>query len=235
MSLSVSTSRLSNWTTTRSGIVARSSGAMSMSGAAVTSMPPQWMREVAREAVDPGAELQPALPVARGRAWCRRGAGAAARARPGRRELCRGPARAVAATAHRLRRRRRRIPRRTGRPSRSVPARPGGSGPTPDPGTIRRPSSRSRCDRPVAGPPPRPQPGHAGRRVAGAALVVRRGRHPDRRWRSGAAPTSADRAGRFGRPCPPRILGAGERRGRPGPPAWAGRSRAAPSRPRVRG
>ena len=43
ISLSVSTSRLSNWTTTRSGIVARSSGAMSISGAAVTSMPPLWI------------------------------------------------------------------------------------------------------------------------------------------------------------------------------------------------
>ena len=43
ISLSVSTSRLSNWTTTRSGIVARSSGAMSMSGAAVTSIPPEWI------------------------------------------------------------------------------------------------------------------------------------------------------------------------------------------------
>ena len=43
ISLSVSTSRLSNWTTTRSGIVARSSGAMSISGAAVTSMPPEWI------------------------------------------------------------------------------------------------------------------------------------------------------------------------------------------------
>ena len=43
MSLSVSTSRLSNWTTTRSIIVARSSGAMSMSGAAVTSIPPEWI------------------------------------------------------------------------------------------------------------------------------------------------------------------------------------------------
>ena len=43
MSLSVSTSRLSNWTTTRSTIVARSSGAISMSGAAVTSIPPEWI------------------------------------------------------------------------------------------------------------------------------------------------------------------------------------------------
>ena len=43
MSLSVSTSRLSNWTTTRSTIVARSIGAMSMSGAAVTSIPPLWI------------------------------------------------------------------------------------------------------------------------------------------------------------------------------------------------
>jgi hypothetical protein len=43
MSLSVSTSRLSNWTTTRLSIVARSIGAMSMSGAAVTSIPPEWI------------------------------------------------------------------------------------------------------------------------------------------------------------------------------------------------
>jgi len=43
ISLIVSTSRLSNWTTTRPGIVARSSGAMSISGAAVTSMPPVWI------------------------------------------------------------------------------------------------------------------------------------------------------------------------------------------------
>ena len=43
MSFIVSTSRLSYWTTTRPGIVARSSGAMSMSGAAVTSMPPEWI------------------------------------------------------------------------------------------------------------------------------------------------------------------------------------------------
>ena len=64
MSLSVSTSRLSNWTTTRSGIVARSIGAMSMSGAAVTSIPPAVDRQVAREAVDARAELEPALPVA---------------------------------------------------------------------------------------------------------------------------------------------------------------------------
>ena len=43
MSLSSSTSRLSNWTTTRSFIVARSIGAMSMRGAAVTSIPPEWI------------------------------------------------------------------------------------------------------------------------------------------------------------------------------------------------
>jgi hypothetical protein len=43
MSLSVSTSRLSNWTTTRSTMVAFSIGAMSMSGAAVTSIPPEWI------------------------------------------------------------------------------------------------------------------------------------------------------------------------------------------------
>ena len=43
ISLRVSTSRLSNWTTTRPGMVARSSGAMSISGAAVTSIPPEWI------------------------------------------------------------------------------------------------------------------------------------------------------------------------------------------------
>ena len=43
MSLIVSTSRLSYWTTTRPGIVARSSGAMSISGAAVMSIPPMWI------------------------------------------------------------------------------------------------------------------------------------------------------------------------------------------------
>ena len=43
ISFIVSTSRLSYWTTTRSFIVARSIGAMSMSGAAVTSIPPEWI------------------------------------------------------------------------------------------------------------------------------------------------------------------------------------------------
>ncbi len=43
ISLIVSMSRLSYWTTTRPGMVARSSGAMSISGAAVMSMPPVWI------------------------------------------------------------------------------------------------------------------------------------------------------------------------------------------------
>ena len=43
MSFIVSMSRLSNWTTTRPGMVACSSGAMSTSGARVTSMPPTWI------------------------------------------------------------------------------------------------------------------------------------------------------------------------------------------------
>ncbi|KRT62510.1 MAG: hypothetical protein XU10_C0026G0023 [Chloroflexi bacterium CSP1-4] len=43
MSFIDSMSRLSYWTTTRPGIEARSSGAMSTSGARVTSMPPTWM------------------------------------------------------------------------------------------------------------------------------------------------------------------------------------------------
>ena len=81
ISFSSSTSRLSNWTTTRSCIVARSIGAMSMSGAAVTSIPPEWMRQVAREAVDPGAELEPALPVGQPDRARRRAPAAAAPAR----------------------------------------------------------------------------------------------------------------------------------------------------------
>jgi hypothetical protein len=43
ISFSVSTSRLSYCATTRFGIVARSSGAMSMSGAPVISIPPEWI------------------------------------------------------------------------------------------------------------------------------------------------------------------------------------------------
>ncbi len=43
MSFIASTSRLSYWTTTRPGMLARSSGAMSTSGARVMSMPPTWM------------------------------------------------------------------------------------------------------------------------------------------------------------------------------------------------
>ncbi len=43
ISFIASTSRLSYWTTTRPGIVARSTGAMSMSGEAVISIPPLWI------------------------------------------------------------------------------------------------------------------------------------------------------------------------------------------------
>src|ERR1700704_4137517 len=38
-----STSSLSNWTTTRPGMVAGSTGTMSISGSPVTSIPPTWM------------------------------------------------------------------------------------------------------------------------------------------------------------------------------------------------
>ena len=62
MSLIVSTSRLSYWTTTRPGMVARSSGAMSTSGAGGDEHAADMDRQVARQAVDAGAQLQPALP-----------------------------------------------------------------------------------------------------------------------------------------------------------------------------
>ena len=62
MSLMVSMSRLSYWTTTRPGIVARSRGAMSMSGDPGHEHAADVDRQVAREAVDAGAQLQPAVP-----------------------------------------------------------------------------------------------------------------------------------------------------------------------------
>ena len=183
MSLSVSTSRLSNWTTTRSTIVARSIGAMSMSGAAVTSIPPEWIE---RWRGKPSIRAQNSSQRSQSREADRRAAAglrAAARARSGRPTTgsCRGA----------LRRRdgRRRIPaRRAARAVRRAvlpPARGGGSS-WPLSGSIRRPSmsggatSRS-ASAWIARPAARPQPGDARRRVARAALVVRTAARPDRR------------------------------------------------------
>ena len=154
-------------------------------------------REVAREAVDPGAELEPALPVATARPSTRRAAGAAAPARPGR------PSEWAAAAPWSARRGAGGSQRSAGRAGRSRDpsvARGGGSS-WPLSGSIRRPStsggatSRSAIGL-VAGPAARPQPGDAGRRVARAALVVGPAARPDRRRRLGRALPHPDRPSR---------------------------------------
>ena len=188
MSLSVSTSRLSNWTTTRSGhrrplerrdVDERRRG---------HEHPARVDAQVAREAIDAGAELEPALPVGQADRAAAAGLRAAARARRGRPTSGRPPAAA----------RRRPGPapprpsvwvggaggsQRSGRPSRSVRAarrlqharlrvdpppvdRPRRAGARAVPGRRRSPS------RDLA------QPGDARGRVARAALVVGRARRP---------------------------------------------------------
>ena len=95
ISLIVSTSRLSYWTTTRSGIVARSSGAMSMSGAAVTSMPPEWMErwrgKPSMRAQNSSQRSQSERPPVRPCAPARAGGSGSTRATPHDRVRC-GPA-----------------------------------------------------------------------------------------------------------------------------------------------
>ncbi len=168
MSLSVSTSRLSNWTTTRSGIVARSIGAMSMSGAAVTSMPPLWIE---RWRGKPSMRAQNSSQRSQwltGRPWSRRGPAAAAPARRGRRRVAVdgsiAPAGGAAAPSIdgrpepvRLARRRQRSGRAPGRPA-----------------TARVDGIEPIAVGVVARAPAGPQPGDAGRGVARAALVVGR-------------------------------------------------------------
>ena len=159
ISLSVSTSRLSNWTTTRSGIVARSSGAMSISGAAVTSIPPRVDATGGAGSRRSGRRTRASAPSRRGRPSAAAGCGAA-------------PARPATEDA------RRRRSQWFGRPSLSgPPLRPrGGSSSRPLSGSIVRPSIERRRDgrpcRPGSRSAARPQPGDAGRRVARAALVV---------------------------------------------------------------
>ncbi len=172
-------------------------------------------REVAREAVDPGAELEPALPV--GEADGRAAAGL-------RRRLRLDP-------CHRRRSRRRRVP--AGRPPEPVRSalraawwRFELAALRVDPAAV----DELRRDQPVgvrlvAGPAARPQPGDAGRRVAGAALVIVATTGPDRRRRL-RAPSHIPTGG------PPRRP-PGARRTvavRSGPPASAAGARAAPSR-----
>ena len=217
---------------------------MSMSGAAVTSMPPQWMREVAREAIDPGAELQPALPVAQ----ADRRAAAGLRRRLGLDAGDRRVARRPATTHRRTSTAARWIP--VVRPSqrlsvrRAAAARPGHS---PDRSAGRRPAPAARAGR----APPRsrsPSPLAARRRSPACPRdppsSSGRAAAPDRRPRRQlvreycptAAPDGADRR------CRLRLLGGllggvfivpepGERLAvRSGPPAPAAGARAAPSR-----
>ena len=179
ISLSSSTSRLSNWTTTRSGIVARSIGAMSMSGAAVTSMPPEW---IDRWRGKPSIRAQNSSQRSQSQRSCVRAA-----QRLGRR--LRLHARDLGAA-----------PRPGPSPASAAPAGPSGTaGRAGRSGAAAARACRSpgRSSRPwtsaggsellplsrVAGPAARPQPGHARRRVAGTALVVVPAARPDRRRR----------------------------------------------------
>ena len=161
MSLSVSTSRLSNWTTTRSTIVARSIGAMSMSGAAVTSMPPEWIDrwrgKPSIRAQNSSQRSQWDRPTVEPPRACGGGSGSI---RATELEFA-----GVGGASH-----------IDGRPRRSV-LRGGGSG-MPSGQVHRDARRRRRPEDPVAGPATRPEPGHARRRVARAALVV--GRPPRR-------------------------------------------------------
>ena len=154
--------------------------------------PARMDRQVAREAVDPGAELEPALPVATGPRSSRHGPAAAARARSGdrdgggtwsparRRRIPAGRAAELVGGALRAARRRLEL-----------------AALRVDPPAV----DERRGDEPVrvrlvAGPPPRPQPGDAGRGVAGATLVVVAATRPDRRRRLGAPSHIPDRDGR---------------------------------------
>ena len=124
-------------------------------------------REVARKAVDPGTELEPALPV--GELACRAAECLGLRfrldSRHGRRFLL-APSRAAGGDGG---------SQRLGRPSRS--AWRGGGSTWPLSGSIAPTIHEAGGDQPlpvrrVARPLPRPQPGDARRRVAGPALVV---------------------------------------------------------------
>ena len=186
MSLIVSTSRLSYWTTTRSGIVARSSGAMSMSGAAVTSMPPLWIErwrgKPSMRAQNSSQRSQSRQADGRPPRACRRRARARSRAtelglpRSRARQAGRGPAGRAAA----LRRRaasssaqpmRSAVP---GRAARARPRAPGRRSPARRSQSAAAPAGRvrgaSRVPRPV-----RSQRTLAGE-SPGPALVVRSGR-----------------------------------------------------------
>ena len=113
-------------------------------------------RQVAREAVDPGAELEPALPVGQ----ADRGTAAGLRGRLG----------FDARDRARVRRGRRRVPhRRSPEPVRLARGRQRHAMVR-----IHRHRAGWRPEDPVPRPAPRPEPGHARRRIARAALVVGR-------------------------------------------------------------
>ena len=235
ISLSVSTSRLSNWTTTRSVIVARSSGAMSMSGAAVTSIPPLWIErwrgkpsiraqnssqrsQSERSLVDPPSGLRRRLRLD------------ARHATSGRRL---GPSPPSAAPAG-----------PSGSAGPADPSARGGGSTWPLSGSIwpdprRAPAARADRVPPRSPSPSRPQPGDARRRVAGTALVVVASRPAGRTAATPAppptcpTPTAASPARRT---APGSRRRAGSRRAsrtaaaHPGPPASAAGAMAAPSR-----
>ena len=192
---------------------------MSMSGAAVTSIPPRVDREVAREAVDPGAELEPALPVREADRGAATGLRRRLRLDPGDRRVAppRRPGRRGAAPAgpsgwaselvHRAARRSPAAAARAGRsPGRSAGRRSSGGAHEPVPIGLR---SRSR------GPPA------ARRRWPGC-------RRDRPRRRSAARP---DRRRRLGRALPhPRIAATPDGAAAPapsGPPASQANGRGA--------
>ena len=235
MSLSASTSRLSYWTTTRSAIVARSIGAMSISGAAVTSIPPEWIDrwrgKPSMRAQNSSQRSQSDMPTVLPPRACGGASGSTratdecGSARPRRSTPM--PPRMLPSVGRRPRRAAaRRSERLAGRVDRSAAA----ASPacrSPDrsagPAPARRSRSRSRVAVPAC-----PQPGDARRRVARAALVVRSSARPDRRRRLGRA-LPHPRPARPAAPMSAAPSGLAATRGRFGPPR-VGRARALGSR-----
>ena len=147
---------------------------MSTSGARVMSMPPTWMRRGGAGSRRCGRTARASAPRARGRPCCRPADAAAAPVRRERRwsgSRHRPPPRPIACVGGAG------GSQAYGRPRRSV-RRSGGSR-TPVSGSIARPSivpAEVGGRMSVGGCRARPQPAHAGRRVARTAFVVREAR-----------------------------------------------------------
>ncbi len=255
MSFRVSTSRLSYWVTTRPGIVARSRGAMSMRGAAVTSIPPVWIdRWRGKPSIRAHISSQrshgliPTVEPPRGRARGSSGTAApAAPSRTGRRPRPRtrrdGPG-GPGGPARDPRRPSRRAPGSRGPPNRprqpSRPPRP--HPPEPPPPGARRPRPGCRPGRPCR-PRARRRGSPAGsrRRPTARARRVRRGPRPARapapratRWGPTARAAPRRAAGRPGRGPGGRPTGAPSARGAPIPSGRAKRYAKPPSASRSR-